>query len=487
MTCSAFAPGVTEVAGMLRIQYKMLGWAWLCSLALICLTPGCLTQTRKEGDDVPQISWQEDDFSWIRGANFVPTYAHNDVEIWDEFDATVVDTELGYAESVGINSVRVFLQIIVYEKDPERFLKRFAEFLALCEKHDIKMMPVLFDSCFGQEPTFGATGWVANPGNIRVSQDAWPGCERYIEDVVGRHVGDPRIALWDIMNEPMVAGEFTAKKKNREKVWRFVRHFCKYVGDIDPTHATTVGVSSVRWLPFIGNERVLSFHSYFGDEDKHRAEVAKAKEMGTEQGKAVIISETGHYATGQSYAMALDVCRREGIGWYVWELMIGVDPFPQVQGVFYPDGTIRSADDLCALLGFRRRTIVDQVFPARRMSDEELDGLLLEAASSPTREWNVEDRMALLHSVSLIERLALRRFQREKPGVTIEELHRKAREGDREDFTRYSQLQSDAASELSARLDKVKQAYALADLTRAFSALDAVIKETAALLGSTRR
>ncbi len=37
-----------------------------------------------------------DDYSWIRGANYVPSYARNDVQIWMDYDAEVIDRELGY-------------------------------------------------------------------------------------------------------------------------------------------------------------------------------------------------------------------------------------------------------------------------------------------------------------------------------------------------------------------------------------------------------
>ena len=53
----------------------------------------------------------KEDYSWIRGANYVPTYAHNDIELWTKFDPEVIDRELGYAQRAGLNSVRVFFQI----------------------------------------------------------------------------------------------------------------------------------------------------------------------------------------------------------------------------------------------------------------------------------------------------------------------------------------------------------------------------------------
>ncbi len=61
-----------------------------------------------------------DDFSWVRGANFVPSYARNDVQIWMDYDPVVVDRELGYAAKLDLNCVRVFLQVAVYNNDPQQ-------------------------------------------------------------------------------------------------------------------------------------------------------------------------------------------------------------------------------------------------------------------------------------------------------------------------------------------------------------------------------
>ena len=65
-------------------------------------------------------------------ANYVPSYARNDVQTWMDHDPAVVDRELGYAERMKLNTVRVFLQYAVYEHDPKLFLERFEGFLGLC-------------------------------------------------------------------------------------------------------------------------------------------------------------------------------------------------------------------------------------------------------------------------------------------------------------------------------------------------------------------
>ena len=54
----------------------------------------------------------------IRGANyFVSSYAKNSIEMWDNYRKEIINQELGYAEDLGLNSVRVFLHYQVYKKN----------------------------------------------------------------------------------------------------------------------------------------------------------------------------------------------------------------------------------------------------------------------------------------------------------------------------------------------------------------------------------
>ena len=113
-----------------------------------------------------------------------------DVQIWLDYDSGVIDRELGYAERLKLNTVRVFLQAAVYDREPNLFLERFEKFLGLCEKHRLRMLPVVFDSCFGEFPNlvnYRNKDWMANPGQNRLGREHWPRLEQYVRDVVGGH------------------------------------------------------------------------------------------------------------------------------------------------------------------------------------------------------------------------------------------------------------------------------------------------------------
>ena len=83
---------------------------------------------------------------WLRGCNFIPSTAINQLEMWQKetFDPATIDRELGYAEGIGLNAMRVFLHHLAWQIDPEGFKKRMNDYLAIAEKHHIKTIFVFW-------------------------------------------------------------------------------------------------------------------------------------------------------------------------------------------------------------------------------------------------------------------------------------------------------------------------------------------------------
>lgn len=289
-----------------------------------------------------------EDFSGMRGANYVPSYARNDVQIWMDYDPDVIDRELGYAARLKLNTVRVFLQVAVYERDPKLFLERFENFLVLCDKHHLRMMPVVFDSCFGQFPdlvNYKDKNWMANPGQNRLGQEHWPKMEQYVRDVVGGHKDDRRIVMWDVMNEPTCTS--FKKPQDKELIWTFLRHFLDYVKQVDPNHPRTVGVEHSNLIPqVLDRVEVLCTHNY---RKNLQEDLRAVKALGRKHGKPVIINEVAGRPQ-QPYSYVMPILAEEKVGWCFWELMIGRTQFTQgatpYQGVIYPDGTCFDAAEV---------------------------------------------------------------------------------------------------------------------------------------------
>src|SRR5262245_22083939 len=121
--------------------------------------------------------------SWLVGCNYNPANAINELEMWqaETFDPATIDKELGWAEGLGMNTLRVFLHDLLWRQDPEGFKKRLDQFLRICAKHKIKPMLVLFDSVWDPNPQPGKqrapkpgvhnSGWMQSPGATAL-QDA---------------------------------------------------------------------------------------------------------------------------------------------------------------------------------------------------------------------------------------------------------------------------------------------------------------------------
>ncbi len=77
---------------------------------------------------------------WLVGADFIPSNAINELEMFQAatFDPAINDKELGMAESIGMNTVRVFLQDQLWQQDPQGFKQRLDTFLRIAATHHIK-------------------------------------------------------------------------------------------------------------------------------------------------------------------------------------------------------------------------------------------------------------------------------------------------------------------------------------------------------------
>ena len=73
------------------------------------------------------------------GANFLPSTAINQLEMWqaETWDPKRIDYELGLAQGIGMNTMRVFLHDQLWTQDPEGFKRRIDEFLSIAS-HELK-------------------------------------------------------------------------------------------------------------------------------------------------------------------------------------------------------------------------------------------------------------------------------------------------------------------------------------------------------------
>lgn len=304
-------------------------------------------------------------YSWVKGFNYVPSHACNDIDFWRDYDKELVERELGYAKRLGLNCARPFLCYVVYKQNPGLFLEKLLHFVRTAYALGIYTMPVVWDSCtlYGEEEPdakMRVNRWLANPGSTHLSPEDWPELEKYCDDLIRTLFQEPGLLLWDIHNEPLMTGyvfDHTGdeRKAREERVWTFVRHFCDFFHQHDPVNPLTVGVAFESEMEYIqASCDVLSFHDYSPAKDQMDAAYKKSVAFAASVNKPVFCSEMCCTARANPYEIAIQVADENHIGYFIWELMVGKSFWNNRHGIVYPDGTIRDPSAVAAIYGFYR-------------------------------------------------------------------------------------------------------------------------------------
>ncbi|MGL4941585.1 MAG: cellulase family glycosylhydrolase [Thermoguttaceae bacterium] len=267
---------------------------------------------------------------WIVGCNFLPSTAINDVEMWQSttFDPQTIDRELGWASEWGLNSVRVFLNYVVWEAEPEALKKNFTKFLELAERHKITVMPILFDDCnFSgnvakvgpqQDPVPGIhnSGWVSSPPVAMLADKSQhPKLKAYLQDIVGTFANDKRIIIWDLYNEP--------GNGPGDSHFDFVRNTFVWAREMKPSQPLTIGA----WAGFSGNKMsemfrddsdVVSYHGY-GNKDSVETCITWCEDTG----RPVVCTEWLLRQGGNTPQTLLSLFKEKRVGIYNWGLVEG--------------------------------------------------------------------------------------------------------------------------------------------------------------------
>lgn len=226
---------------------------------------------------------------WLVGSNYLPADAINQLEMWQAatFDPKRIDLELGWAQGLGMNTMRVFLHDLLWEQDSAGFKKRIDTFLSICDKHKIKPIFVLFDSCWNPFPHLGKqpaprpgvhnSGWVESPG-VKALEDPsqYPRLEAYVKGVVGAFANDSRVLAWDIWNEPdNLNGSSYGKEEPgnvKQLVLKLLPQAFAWARSVHPTQPLTSCLWQGDWSSYaklspmateeLDESDIVSFHNY---------------------------------------------------------------------------------------------------------------------------------------------------------------------------------------------------------------------------------
>lgn len=267
---------------------------------------------------------------WLVGCNYLPSTSVNDIEMWqrDTFDPLTIDRELGWAHKLGFNTVRVFLNYVVWKSDSEGLKERVSRFLELANKHQLSVMPVLFDDCnFGlrvaasgpqPEPVSGVhnSQWVSSPALAMVTDPAaWNDLEQYTRDIIGAFGHDSRVVIWDLYNEP-------GNSKMGEKSLPLAEAAFAWARAIRPEQPLTCGA----WSDFNSSmsqrlmemSDVVSFHGYEG-----LSHVEEKLAICRRHSRPVICTEWLHRPADNTVETILPFFRAQRVGCWNWGLVYG--------------------------------------------------------------------------------------------------------------------------------------------------------------------
>jgi len=282
---------------------------------------------------------------WYVGANFAPSTAINQLEMFqaDTFDPATIDKELGWAEAIGMNCMRVYLHDLLYKEDPEGLFKRMDEYLKIADKHHIKTLFVLFDSCWDPFPVTGKqrapkphvhnSGWVQSPGQ-KVLQDSsqYARLEKYVKGTVGHFKDDSRILGWDVWNEPdnMTGASYEKVEipDKKELVYNLLGKVFVWAREANPSQPLTSGIWEGDWsnagkmLPMyklqLEKSDVITFHNYSTPQEFE----TKIKEL-QRYGKPMICTEYMARPNGSTFQGFLPIAKKYNVGMINWGLVDG--------------------------------------------------------------------------------------------------------------------------------------------------------------------
>ncbi len=267
-------------------------------------------------------------WGWLRGSDFIPSTAINQLEMWqaETFDTATINRELGWAESIGMNSMRVYLHHLAWEIDSTGFKDRVNQYLTIADKHHISTLFVLFDDCW--DPTYKAgkqpepetgvhnSGWIRDPGDLLFEDSTLiVKLERYVKYVLTNFKDDKRIVLWDLYNEP---GNSDYKNKSMpllEKAFTWGR-------EVNPSQPLSAGVWSKDLVDLnnyqLANSDVTTYHNY-SDEVEHKKWIDSLRTYG----RPLICTEYMARTRNSRFDNIMPILKAENIGAYNWGLVAG--------------------------------------------------------------------------------------------------------------------------------------------------------------------
>lgn len=280
---------------------------------------------------------------WLRGSNFNPSSAINQLETWqaESFDPVTIDRELGWAESIGFNCMRVYLHHLAWEVDKDGFKKRLNDYLTIADKHGIKTIFVFFDDCWNAtyqagkqpdpKPGIHNSGWVRDPGDILYSNPEIINLlEAYVKDVLTTFRDDSRIVVWDLYNEPGNSDYGNKSLPLLKKVFEWGRK-------VNPSQPLSCGIWNNSLKDFnafqVANSDIITYHNY-SNVVNHQVMIDSLKL----HNRPLVCTEYMARKNNSLFSTIMPVLKEQNIGAINWGLVSGKTNTIYAWSTPMPDG-----------------------------------------------------------------------------------------------------------------------------------------------------
>jgi hypothetical protein len=312
------------------------------------------------------------DYSDMRGFNYNPISVKAGEDKWLKYSHTEIDRDMGYAERLKLNSVRVFLSYKGWVKDKATYDANIKDFTRTAYAHHVGVMFVVVSGPNAMMPDL-------------FEDTAKPKLREYAQDLVNSVGDEPGLIMWDAANEPdwvhPPAALPNTNQQQRIKVGRFMAQTLK---ELDKNTPVTIGCMMLDCtLQTADVVDVLSHHDYSQTRAQVAADIVRAQKMGAKFHKPTINNETACVGRANPYDVAIEEHNKAHMGWMIFELMIAPN-WGNVHGIFYADGTIRDPSIVAAVYGFYRNRGPDVV-----MEESDREGIT-SGVLQDARKWVAE-------------------------------------------------------------------------------------------------
>ncbi|HVZ55369.1 MAG TPA: hypothetical protein VG870_01815 [Chitinophagaceae bacterium] len=299
----------------------LLVWAWLTGVVTAQQPAAASRWTQAQAR-----AWYARQ-PWLVGANFLPSTAINQLEMWqaDTFDTTTINRELGWAAGIGMNVMRVYLHDLAWQQDPAGFLERMDRFLAIAHRQGIRILFTLFDDCWNPDPRAGRqpdpipgvhnSGWVRSPSRaVHDDSTHWGYLQQYVTAVLSRFRGDDRVLMWDLYNEPGNSGYGETSLPLLRKVFAWAWAVRPSQPLTSATWYENKAISEFQ----LAHSDVITFHNYNDAASLEREIRAKLR-----LGRPLICSEYMARPRGSRFQTHLPIFKKYQVGAINWGLVAG--------------------------------------------------------------------------------------------------------------------------------------------------------------------